>query len=189
MGQGVRANLAQPSPAQPNLDYLSLHISLTSRLTYYGRRVCFAISSRPACRGSPSNIQRRYKPVHGSDVKMQRFTGMAPLERHYKCNEIIQIVCMTQLTKFSSLGLSVFLNHPVVSLLSQRSFNCVERGIARCRAFVGQSSGAVFKSDMTQRTFNPLVESLWHLNKKKQLNWQIISRGLNLVLNTQIARE
>ena len=155
-------------------------ISLTSRLAYYGRRVCFAISSRPACRGSPTNIQRRYKLVHGSDVKMQRFTGVTPVERHHKCSEKIQIVCMTQLTTFSSLGLSVFLSHPVVSLLFQRSFNCVERGITRCRAFVGQSSGAVFKSDMTQRTFNPLVESLWHLTRKKQLNGQIASRGLPL---------
>ena len=167
MGQEVRANLAQPSPAQPNLDKLSLHISLTSRPTYYGRRVCVAISSKPACRGSPTNIQRRYKLVHGSDVKMQRFTGVTPLERHYKCNEIIQIVGMTQLTKFSSLGLSVFLNHQVVSILFQRYFNCVERGITRCSAFVGQSSGAVFKSDMTQKTFNPLVESLWHLDREK----------------------
>ena len=48
------------------------------------------------------------------------------------------------------------------------------------QAFVGQSSGVVFKNDMTQRAFNPLVESLWHLDSEKQLNGQITSRGLPL---------
>ena len=54
---------------------------------------------------------------------------MTPFDKHNKCSEIIQKVGMTQLTKLSSLGFSVFLSYPVVSIVFQRSFNIVERGI------------------------------------------------------------
>ena len=54
---------------------------------------------------------------------------IAPFDKHNKRNEIVHIIGMTQLTKLSALGFSMFLNYPVVSILFQRSFNCVGRGI------------------------------------------------------------